>query len=336
MGEFNILLTSAGRRSYLVKYFKQALGREGRVLTTNSVQPYPASCYSDVSLTVPYAFEPEFEQVLTQIVVDHNIRMLFSFHDWEAPYIAAFAEKLRGLGSIPVIADQETLKICLDKYATFQFLQKNDLPSPQTFLSAEASLAAFDRGEIDFPLMIKPRYGQGSIDLLRADDPRELRGYFELLRSKNRTGGFNMYHSENLFIVQEYITGQEYGLNVLSDLEGNYVESFTLRKLAMRHGETDSAVVEDHTDIIETGEQLGKILSIPGVLDADVFMTASGPLILELNPRFGGQYPFLHSAGIDIPRWLIALGQGRTPNSKNLKGLRGQTFMKSIEILHMK
>jgi carbamoyl-phosphate synthase large subunit len=304
-------------------------------LTTNSVQPYPASYYSDVSLTVPYAFEPEFEEALTQIVVDYNIRMLFSLHDWEAPYIAAFADKLKALGSIPVIAEQETLKICIDKYATSQFLQKNGLPSPKTFLSAEASLEALDRGEIDFPLMIKPRYGQGSIDLFRADQRRELQGYFELLQGKTKSEGFNLYSSEDLFIVQEYITGQEFGLNVLNDLDGNFVKSFTLRKLAMRHGETDSAIVEDHSEILGIGEQLGKLLSTPGLLDVDVFLTEGGPYVLELNPRFGGQYPFLHSAGINIPRWLIALGKGRTPKSADLKGLQGQTFIKSIDILYM-
>jgi carbamoyl-phosphate synthase large subunit len=335
MDEFNILLTSAGRRSYLVKYFKEALGNHGRVLTTNSIQPYPASYYSDVSLTVPYAFEPEFEEALIKIVVEHNIRMLFSLHDWEAPYIAAFAEKLKALGSIPVIAGPETLKICVDKYATAQFLQEKGFPSLKTFLSAIETLKAIDRGEIDFPLIIKPRYGQGSIDLFRVDDRRELRGYFELLLRKTDKGGFNLYPNQDLFIIQEFARGHEYGLNVLNDLEGKFVKSFTIRKLAMRHGETDSAVVEDHPEIRLIGEQLGKHLGIPGLLDVDVILTKRGPFVLELNPRFGGQYPFLHSAGINIPRWLIALGQGRTPRPTDLNCLQDQTFMKNIDILKM-
>lgn len=36
----NILLTSAGRRTYLVEYFKKALGGQGKVYASNSIDTY--------------------------------------------------------------------------------------------------------------------------------------------------------------------------------------------------------------------------------------------------------------------------------------------------------
>ncbi|MFC1881322.1 ATP-grasp domain-containing protein [Thermodesulfobacteriota bacterium] len=336
MDKFNILLTSAGRRSYLVKYFKKALGSQGRILTANSVQPYPASYYSDVSLTVPYGFEPRFEEALIQIIVDHNIRMLFSLHDWEAPYIAAFSKKLKALGSIPVIAGPGILKICIDKYATAQFLQEKGLLFLKTYLTAEEALKAIARGEINFPLIIKPRYGQGSIDLFRVEDHRELTGLHELILRKTAKVGFGLFPEKDRLIIQELAQGTEYGLNVLNDLNGKFIKSFTIRKIAMRHGETDSAVVEDHPEILQIGQQLGKLLGHPGLLDVDVILTKKGPTVLELNPRFGGQYPFFHSAGVNIPRWLIAHGQGRPPSPTDLNYVQNQTFMKSIDILKIR
>ena len=43
----NILLTSVGRRAYLVKYFKEALGSGGRVFVSNSDDKSVAFHYAD-------------------------------------------------------------------------------------------------------------------------------------------------------------------------------------------------------------------------------------------------------------------------------------------------
>jgi carbamoyl-phosphate synthase large subunit len=333
MNNFNILLTSAGRRSYLVKYFKEAIGGKGLVFTTNSVNPYQAAYYSDGSLKVPYASEPEFEKTLLQAVRDYNIRMLFSLHDWEVPYICTFAEKLKALGTIPMIPEPETLRTCLDKYATFLFLKNKGFPSLKTFLNTKEALKAIDRGLVDFPLIIKPRFGQGSIDVIRVDNRWELTGYFELIMRKANTEGFNFYSEEERFIIQEFAKGDEYGLNVLNDIEGNFVRCFTMGKLAMRSGETEAAVVEDYPEILKAGEKLGRHLCHRGLLDADVILTEKGPCVLEFNSRFGGQYPFLHEAGINIPRWLITVGQGLTPSPDDLVFQKGKTFMKDMVIL---
>ena len=42
-------------------------------------------------------------------------------------------------------------------------------------------------------------------------------------------------------LLQKYIKGKEYGMDILNDLNGNYLHSFTREKLLMRNGETDKA-----------------------------------------------------------------------------------------------
>ena len=46
-GKLNILLTSVGRRGYLVKYFKDALGDNGKVYAANSTKLCSAFAYAD-------------------------------------------------------------------------------------------------------------------------------------------------------------------------------------------------------------------------------------------------------------------------------------------------
>lgn len=65
----------------------------------------------------------------------------------------------------------------------------------------------------------------------------------------------------------------------------------------MLSGETDKAVSVIDARFQEVGETIGKNLKHIGNLDGDVFEHQGELYFLELNPRFGGGYPFSHEAG---------------------------------------
>lgn len=60
----NILLTSVGRRSYLVKYFKEAVGRNGQVHVSNSNAITPAFMHADKSIVTPLIYEKDRKSVV--------------------------------------------------------------------------------------------------------------------------------------------------------------------------------------------------------------------------------------------------------------------------------
>lgn len=111
--------------------------------------------------------------------------------------------------------------------------------------------------------------------------------------------------SEGL-LIQSVLPGQEYGLDVVNDLKGNYCATFVKRKLSMRAGETDRAVTETHPQLAEVGKRIGELLGHRGNLDCDVFYDGKQAYLLELNPRFGGGFPFTAEAGADMLSALIA------------------------------
>ena len=79
----------------------------------------------------------------------------------------------------------------------------------------------------------------------------------------------------------------------------------------MRAGETERAEVVRNEELEKTGHRLGLALRHGGVLDCDVFLNRGRCRVLELNPRFGGGYPFVHVAGADLPSFYIALAEKR-------------------------
>ena len=62
------------------------------------------------------------------------------------------------------------------------------------------------------------------------------------------------------------------------------------------------------------GERIGRRLGHRGILDADAFVDGEAICVIDLNPRFGGGYPFSHLAGADLPAAIIAWAEGRTPD----------------------
>ena len=58
------------------------------------------------------------------------------------------------------------------------------------------------------------------------------------------------------------------------------------------------------------GRAIGRQLGHVGLLDCDVFVGEKGVVVLEMNPRFGGGYPFSHVAGANLPACLVAWALG--------------------------
>lgn len=58
--ELNILLTSSGRRSYLVNYFKEALNRQGLVHAANSTDISPAFHAADRTVVTPLIYDENY------------------------------------------------------------------------------------------------------------------------------------------------------------------------------------------------------------------------------------------------------------------------------------
>ena len=107
-------------------------------------------------------------------------------------------------------------------------------------------------------------------------------------------------------VIQEMIQAQEYGLDILNDLSGDFVTVIAKKKIAMRAGETDIAEIVDSKFFWNIGKTLSTSLRHIGNLDADCFVDDNGDIyVLELNCRFGGQHPFSHLAGVDFPKQIV-------------------------------
>lgn len=334
----NILFTCAGRRTYLLKYFKENLSEGDKVVATDMQLSAPALQVADVKLQVPAVYDSHYVDITLQICKEHEIDALFSLNDLELPILAANKALFEAEGVKVVVSDPEVIDIAFDKYKTAQWVKSLGLKSPKTFVRIEDAKHALQSGELAFPLFMKPRWGSGSIGLESIADMEELDIYYHLLMKKiKKTILATASVGDEYIMIQEKLTGNEYGLDVMNDLSGHNVGVSVKQKLAMRAGETDKAITVDSAELRKIGETIGTALKHIGNLDVDIMQNAKGEYcVLELNPRFGGGFPFSYEAGVNLPKALIQWIKGEQVDNAILQPDYGRMFSKNDYLMEIR
>ena len=225
------------------------------------------------------------------------------------------------------------MRICSDKWATVRFLRAHEIRTPATFLHPRNALDALADGRIAFPLVVKPRWGSASVGVDQVSDVDELRLTYALARKRfadpPASAVRDVEDEGATVLIQECLNGSEHGIDVINDLGGRYVTTFARRKLLMRAGETDRAMTLEQPALEQLGARLGRALGHSGVLDCDVFVDGERCTVVDMNPRFGGGYPFEEAAGANIPATLLAWASGRDPDPSWLRPAPNITASKS-------
>jgi len=311
---YHVMLSCAGRRNYLVDYFQDALGIGGKVLVVDASGDAPAMIAAGTrGFILPTVADPRYFDELLSRCQESGVKLLFSLNDLELPGLARQAARFRRAGVIPVVSTPDIVDLCFDKWQTFTRLGALGIPMPETRVGLSPARAALRRGDLAFPLVVKPRWGTGSIGVSIVRNERELDlafAWLECTLERTALGSIGGEPAGESIVVQQALEGQEFGVDIINDLDGEHRAVITKRKLSMRAGETDRAVTEPNEDVAALARTVGVALRTRGLTDCDIFLTRDGPRLLDLNPRFGGGYPFSHAAGANVPAALLAWSRG--------------------------
>ena len=271
------------------------------------------------------------------ICKEQKIDVLLSLNDLELPILAENKARFEELGVKVIVSSPDVIDIAFDKYKTAQWVESLGLVAPKTYVRLEDVKKALAAGEIEFPLFMKPRWGSGSIGLESIADMEELDIYYNLLMKKiKKTILATASVGDEYIMIQEKLTGSEFGLDIMNDLNGRNVGVSVKQKLAMRAGETDKAITVDFPEVREMGRKIGEALGHIGNLDVDIMQRADGAYcVLELNPRFGGGFPFSYEAGVNMPKAIIQWAKGEIVDPTILQPEYGRMFSKNDYLMEI-
>lgn len=333
----NIMLTSVGRRAYMVKYFKEALKGKGKVYVSNSDEKSIAFKYADEHVISPLIYDENYIPFLLNYCAENSIDILISLFDIDLLMLAKHKKAFDEIGTHVIVSDPQIVEICNDKWKTYQFLSNNGFHAPASYLSINEVIKKISIGELQYPIVVKPRFGCGSISVAIAYDEDDLR-YLTKRVNKDIGNSYLKYESamaKDKVIYQQCLKGQEYGADVINDLYGETQNVIIRKKIAMRSGETDIAELVDVPCIKSVLEKLGKTTKHIANMDCDVFLVDGVPYILEMNARFGGGYPFSHMGGCNLPKAIVEWIEGNAVDKQMLSSQKGIIGFKEIVITQL-
>lgn len=310
----NVLFTCAGRRNYLLEYFKEAMNGKGRVIAADMSKTAPAMAVADVARVVADVYADGYVDQIFQICQEEEVELLISLNDLELPVLSPHRTRFEKAGIRLLVSDEKAIDICFDKYKTVQFCEQEGIGTPLTYLNLDDARKALESGELSFPVVVKPRWGSASIGLEFPADMEELELAYRLVTlrvGRSILSEASKEDAERSVLIQERIDGIEYGLDIFNDFSGRCVQVYVKEKLAMRAGETDKSVLRNKPDLEELGFKVGNALKHIGNVDCDVFEKDGKYFLLELNPRFGGGYPFSQMSGANYPAAILAWMENR-------------------------
>lgn len=315
----NLLILSCGTRDKVVQYFKTAFAGEGKIIATDCSPYAPALYEADSYYIVPRITEPGYMNVIFDICRKENITGVLSLIDPELSLIAKHEKEFNELGVTVIESSYELCERTLNKWEMYCWMKEHGYPCAKSYITLESFYEAVEKGEISYPVFVKPMKGSASLQIAKAEDKETV----ELL-----------YHHGDHMMIQEFMDGQEIGADCYIDLISKEVVSiFTKKKLVMRAGETDKAISFENPELFKQIEKFVLENGFAGQIDIDIFEKDGIFYFSEVNPRFGGGYPHAYACGADHMRLIKNNLAGRA-NSKKIGGYQtGKVMMKYNEIM---
>jgi len=297
----NILFTCAGRRNYLLKFFKSVQGV--KTFACDSSVYAPALYEADDYFIVPDVYDRNYINFLFKEAILRRISAIIPLNDLELPVLAKNKKKFEAGGIKILVSDLKVINTCFDKYKTISFSANLNVCKIPTFLKPEDAIM-YQSNNPDCSFVIKPRWGTASIGIFYPKNKDELFFLFNYNKDRISQTFLNKISStdyENCILIQKRIIGQEYGIDIINNLDARYEATLIRKKISMRSGETDKAETLHDGRLKTLGKEIAGKLKHIGILDCDVIIANGSIYLLEMNPRFGGGYPFMHSAGVNLP-----------------------------------
>lgn len=285
----NLLVTSAGQRVSLVRFFQKELSgyfKEGKVFTTDLKPELAPACHiSDGYFEMPGVKEDSYISKLLNLCLDNNIKAVIPTIDTELNVLSTNIDMFRSNNIEIVISDISFVKICRDKREFNKLFISNDLDIPKQY----------DRNELTFPVFVKPYDGSRSEGIFTAYESKDIK---------------DEHIKDEKLMFMEFISNKDYDeftVDCYYDKESNLKCVVPRKRILVRAGEVSKGVTKNNIIVEEFNRKLSKLEGARGCLTIQVFLHKNLNIIkgIEINPRFGGGYPLTYLAGANYPRWVI-------------------------------
>ena len=231
----------------------------------------------DNTYLVPYSYTENYIPTIQTIIAEEKVDLIIPSTDYEVYYLSKNKEKLN---AFVLASDCNTAKIYLDKFETYNYLNKNNIPFAKSWIPDE-----YDFSEKE--IIAKPREGRGSRGiLLNPEKPSEL---------------------PKDYMIQPLYKGIEITTAVYVNKEQKLHGLFTMERSLTNGTTTESKVVFDYDNEIKSIAQ--KMIDLGGLLGSfniQSIVTENKEIIpFEINCRISGTNSIRHNLGFQDVKYGV-------------------------------
>lgn len=295
-----ILFTSVGRRVELIQVFRNAaekLGIDLKIIGADMTKSAPALQFCDKAEIVCRISDRNYIPTLFSVCEREKVDCLIPTIDTDLLLLSENKSKFERVGIKVLISRPEKIKLCRDKNYTADYFRSLGLKSPQPCNSVEKFERELQSGKQRFPAFIKPKDGSSSINAYKAENLNDLKRYADKIGD---------------YIIQPFISGKEYTIDIFCDYEGNPVYITPRERLAIRAGEVlKTKITQDEKMISEMKTLIADYKPCGQITVQLIKEDKTGDhYYIEINPRFGGGAPLSIKAGADSAESVLRLLRG--------------------------
>lgn len=287
--EFNVLLSSAGRRVELLHIWKKTL-KENHLLNSKvfacdlNLDLSPACQLADEKFNIVSCLDKNYTNYLLEKCLEKNIKLIIPTIDNELLPLAKVKDSFSEYGIEIIISNYDLIKKCNDKFETAELFKSMSIKTPKIF----------DKDNLKFPCFLKPKTGSSSIGI-------------KIINSCKDLCPEDLERKDNIF--QEFIDKDwcEYSLDIYYDKDSTLKCCVPRQRLEVRNGEISKGLVLKDEFYLKVLSDFKYLKGAKGPITLQIFSKAGSKVYaaIEINPRFGGGYPMSHKVGANFPSMIL-------------------------------
>lgn len=287
MNKKKIFITGAGGPAAICAF--KSLSKENYDLYMGDMDPLSTGLYL-VSATkrsiIPAAREAGFVDSILEVCIKNEIDVLIPTVDMELIQLAARKKEFEAVGTRVLVADAGVLEKIMNKHNLLTAL-KDDLDVGQFDMLSNSTPDQWKGKKV----VIKPISGSGSRGV-------EIHPNYASIDEEK-------LHAEEM-MIQEFLEGPEYSVDVMVDEEGEVRAAVPRLRLRTDSGVSMTGLVDKNEAVIAyakaVAEKIGLTFAgnIQIIVDPDL-----GPRLVEINPRFSGGLSLVIEAGANTPSMCV-------------------------------
>lgn len=288
MRTVNVLVTSAGAGPAIavLKALRQQRQVSVRLIAADMDPTAPGLYLCDQPYIVPQATDATFLPRIRKICDREQIDAVIPIYDSELAVFSRAKGSLESAGMKVLVNPIDVVERANDKRQAHEHCLALSIPVPRLY-----SVAEIESGTVTLPLIVKPRQGIGSQGI-------QVVWAAEMLARLQLT---------DQTLVQEYLDGDEYTVDTLSDGHGKCLVAVPRLRMSVKSGQMVKGRVVADPELMRQAYRVVEGFGVTGAACLQVKVRQGIPYFIELNPRYGTGLSLTVGAGANLP--LLELKQ---------------------------